>query len=226
METYIILSEKSWHKQLYESLKSQYPMFTWILIDTKSEFNLKNLEEIQPEKIFIPHWSYIIPAKIFEKFECVVFHETDLPFGRGGSPIQNLIAKGVKDTKISALKAGKGLDTGPIYLKRDLNLNGTTKEIFLRASSVIEEMIGEIIDKGLSPAPQEGEIVEFKRRKPEDGNLENISETEKIYDYIRMLDCEGYPAAYIENENFRFEFTRASLKSEKEIVADVRIIKK
>jgi methionyl-tRNA formyltransferase len=41
-----------------------------------------------------------------------------------------------------------------------------------------------------------------------------------------MLDCEGYPAAFIENEHFRFEFTRASLKSEKEIIADVRIIKK
>ena len=41
-----------------------------------------------------------------------------------------------------------------------------------------------------------------------------------------MLDCEGYPNAFIENKNFRFEFTRASLKSEKEIIADVRIIKK
>lgn len=226
METYIILSEKSWHRPLYQSLKEQHDAFQWVLLSAKSEFNLENLDLINPKKIFIPHWSYIIPAKIYEKYECVVFHETDLPFGRGGSPIQNLIAKGEKQTKISALRAGKGLDTGPIYLKKDLNLNGTAKEIFLRASRVIKEMIEEIILEKLTPSSQEGEVVEFKRRKPEDGKLDQITETEKIFDFIRMLDCEGYPAAYIENDNFRFEFTRASLKSEKELVADVRIIKK
>ncbi|MDT0689816.1 methionyl-tRNA formyltransferase [Salegentibacter sp. F188] len=226
METFIILSEKSWHKPLYESLKKKLSEYHWVLIDEKDRFALDKLEELQPGKIFIPHWSYIIPASIYEKFECVVFHETDLPHGRGGSPIQNLIARGINNTKISALKAGKGLDTGPIYLKKDLNLNGTTKEIFLRCSGIIEEMIEEIIQEDIKPVPQEGDIVEFKRRKPEDGDLNRLSETGKVYDFIRMLDCEGYPAAYIENEHFRFEFTRASLKSEKEIIADVRIIKK
>ncbi|GHA30257.1 hypothetical protein GCM10007103_09480 [Salinimicrobium marinum] len=226
METFIILSEKSWHKPLFESLKKNLSEYHWVLIDEKDQFSFDELEELKPGKIFIPHWSYIIPASIYEKFECVVFHETDLPYGRGGSPIQNLIARGLNHTKITALKAGKGLDTGPIYLKKDLNLNGTTKEIFLRCSEIIEEMIEEIIQEGMEPVPQKGDVVEFKRRKPEDGNLNDLSETGKVYDFIRMLDCEGYPPAYIENENFRFEFTRASLKSEKEIIADVRIIKK
>jgi methionyl-tRNA formyltransferase len=226
METFIILSEKSWHKPLFESLKRNHSQYNWILIDKKEDFSTGNLEKISPDKIFIPHWSYIIPASIYENYECVVFHETDLPYGRGGSPIQNLIARGINNTKISALKAGKGLDTGPIYLKKDLNLNGTTKEIFLRCSGIIEEMIEEIIQEDIKPVPQEGDVVEFKRRKPEDGDLNDLSETDRVYDFIRMLDCEGYPAAYIENEHFRFEFTRASLKSEKEIIADVRIIKK
>lgn len=226
MANFIILSEKSWHKPLFESLKKKHPEYTWNLIDEKEKFSVETLDEIQPDKIFIPHWSYIIPATIYDKFECVVFHETDLPYGRGGSPIQNLIARGINITKISAIKAGKGLDTGPVYSKKDLNLNGTTKEILLRCSSIIEGMISEIILDNLEPFPQEGEVVEFKRRRPEDGDLGELKETGKIFDFIRMLDCEGYPAAYIENENFRFEFTRASLKSEKEIIADVRIIKK
>jgi len=41
-----------------------------------------------------------------------------------------------------------------------------------------------------------------------------------------MLDAEGYPKAFFENENFRFEFSRASLKSNNTIIADVRISKK
>ena len=45
---------------------------------------------------------------------------TDLPFGRGGSPLQNLIERGIKQTKISAIKCVKELDGGDIYLKRDL----------------------------------------------------------------------------------------------------------
>ena len=42
---------------------------------------------------------------------------TDLPYGRGGSPLQNLIANKIYDTKISAIRAEGGIDTGRIYLK-------------------------------------------------------------------------------------------------------------
>ena len=42
---------------------------------------------------------------------------TDLPFGRGGSPLQNLIVRGFEETMTSAIKVTKGIDTGDIYLK-------------------------------------------------------------------------------------------------------------
>ncbi len=51
----------------------------------------------------------------FFNFNCVVFHMTDLPFGRGGSPLQNLISRGIYKTKISAIKVVKEIDAGPIY---------------------------------------------------------------------------------------------------------------
>ena len=41
-----------------------------------------------------------------------------------------------------------------------------------------------------------------------------------------MLDAEGYPQAYLETDEFRFEFNRASLKADNSIIADVRIFKK
>src|SRR5690606_2778980 len=225
-KTFIILSEKEWHKKLHKSLKKNFSDYNWILIDQKQDFNIDQLEKLNPEKIFIPHWSYIIPASVYEKYECIVFHMTDLPYGRGGSPLQNLIIRGKNETKISALRVEKGLDTGDIYLKKSLDLLGTAKEIFVRSVSIIEQMIQEIILKNPSPKKQEGEAVLFQRRKPEDGNIESLSETDKVYDYIRMLDCEGYPNAYIENEHFKFEFFNASKESNNEIIANVRIIKK
>ena len=69
---------------------------------------------------------------------------TDLPYGRGGSPLQNLIVRGHSETKISALKVEKKLDTGDIYLKKNLSLEGSAQKIFQRANTSIIDMIKEI----------------------------------------------------------------------------------
>ncbi|MGG7035231.1 MAG: methionyl-tRNA formyltransferase [Flavobacterium sp.] len=227
MAKYIILSEKIWHKPLFDYLKGSLTNDVWSLIDSKKDFNLDKLNEYKPTKIFIPHWSYIIPREIFENYECVVFHMTDLPFGRGGSPLQNLISRGYKTTKISAIKVEAGLDTGHVYLKKSLGLEGTASEIFKRSALIIKEMILEIVEKGIEPLPQVGEVVEFKRRRPEDSNLIELTDLEKVYDYIRMLDCEGYPNAFIETPDLKFEFDNANFdETEKIITANVRIFKK
>lgn len=225
MNTYIILSEKSWNKSLVEKL-AQKVTAHWFLIDQKQDFNVEKLAEINPDKIFIPHWSYIIPAEIYNAYECVVFHMTDLPYGRGGSPLQNLIAKGHQNTKVSALRVVKELDAGDIYLKKPLSLLGTAEEIFMRASDVMENMVVEIINQDLKPQAQEGEPTVFRRRKPMDSDIGELTQLEQIFDYIRMLDAEGYPHAYLETKHFRLEFSRASLKANQSIIADVRIIPK
>ena len=60
----------------------------------KKELNIANLEKIKPKLLFFVHWSSLIPEEIFNKYVCIIFHMTDLPFGRGGSPLQNLIVRG------------------------------------------------------------------------------------------------------------------------------------
>ena len=47
---------------------------------------------------------------------------TDLPYGRGGSPLQNLILDNKQKTMISAFKMTERMDEGPIYIKKK---NGT-----------------------------------------------------------------------------------------------------
>ncbi|MFC2132962.1 methionyl-tRNA formyltransferase, partial [Bacteroidota bacterium] len=179
-----------------------------------------------PEYIFFTHWSYIIPENIYNNYNCIVFHMTDLPYGRGGSPLQNLIERGHTHTKISALKVVKELDAGPIYLKRDLCLHGTAEEIFLRAGNIFIEMIEKIVRENPIPIIQQGEPVFFKRRKSEMSNMKELKNIMQVFDYIRMLDAVNYPNAFIENDYFKFEFSRAALKSDNSIIADVRIFKK
>lgn len=226
MENILIVSEKSWNKELVSYLQSTMPQYAFYLISQKEDFTVERIDSISPVKIFIPHWSYIIPSAIFERYECIVFHMTDLPYGRGGSPLQNLIVRGLTATKLSALRVEAGLDTGPVYLKMDLSLSGTAEEIFVRANKLVGKMIVEIIQNNLQSVPQEGDPVIFKRRKPEQSDMSGLEKLEEIFDYIRMLDADGYPHAYIEKGEFRYEFTRASIKADGSIVADVKITEK
>ena len=164
MRRFVVASEKSWHQQLVNNLKRKIQDAQWVLVDKKEDLSEAFLSSVYPEFIFSPHWSQYIPPSIYGKFECVVFHMTDLPFGRGGSPLQNLIVKGYATTKISAIRVDAGIDTGPVYLKRDLDLSGTARDIFIRTSGIIEEMIVALITTPVIPKPQKGEIVRFRRR--------------------------------------------------------------
>ena len=113
-----------------------------------------------------------------------------------------------------------------MYLKRELSLDGNATEIFQRASSIIQSMIREIIDQDIKPIGQDGVPVLFKRRTPSESNLADVKSKEEAYDYIRMLDAEGYPHAFLETENLRFEFTEAIISENGQLKANVRIFKK
>jgi len=117
-------------------------------------------------RLFFPYWSWRISKEMLDKYECVAFHMTDLPFGRGGSPLQNLILRGFTETVITAFRVTDEWDAGPIYCKRPLSLDGTAQEIFDRASKIIyNDMIPFILTHNIVPTPQEGEVVIFNRIK-------------------------------------------------------------
>ncbi len=200
-------------------------LFNSINLNKKSELTYEQLNDIKPDYVFFIHWSYIIPKKIHENFNCIVFHMTDLPYGRGGSPLQNLISRGHTQTVISAIKVEEGIDTGPIFMKKPLSLNGTAEEIFLRSGKILISMIEEIIVNNPKPVEQTGQVEIFKRRNPDESDIRDLADIETVYNFIRMLDADRYPKAFIETEFFRFEFSRASIKVDG-IIADVKIINK
>jgi len=220
LENIVVATIKEWNISNYFILKDRYKdKYSFHLITNKDELTKENIKKLNPKYIFFPHWSWIIQKEIYNTYECIVFHMTDLPFGRGGSPFQNLIVRGIYDTKISALRVDGGLDSGAIYLKEDFNIAvGSAEENFIKLSNIIfNKMIPKFLDKTLTPIKQIGEVVSFKRRKPEDSNIELLSQKSivKIYDFIRMLDADGYPKAFISLENFKIEFSEVHLKNNK-----------
>lgn len=197
------------HDDLETALRTDLSGREVIRLRRPEELTRDALAEISPEFVFLPHWSAIIPASVYDSFPCVVFHMTDLPYGRGGSPLQNLIIRGHTKTMLSALRCVRELDAGPVYLKRQLSLDGTAEEILRRATLLTREMIKEIVTTKPEPVPQSGEVVRFERRKPSDGDLSSLDDLTRVEDYIRMLDADGYPPAFINTPHLHIEFTAA-----------------
>lgn len=215
-----LVTSRAWNEWLSEELRSKGHEV--LLVNAKEQLTKESLSSFKPKYVFIPHWSHLIKPDVYENFECIIFHMTDLPYGRGGSPLQNLIVRGNADTVISAIRCTDVLDGGPVYLKKPLSLQGSADEIFQRASKIILTMINEIIEHRPRPVPQSGQVVEFIRRTPEQSDVSSMRGAREMYDLIRMLDADGYPKAFLEHRGFRYEFSRATLHGE-EVTATVRI---
>ena len=222
--SYVIADSRSWRPQMTENLAARTGA-RFHKINSPDDLTVENLTRLGIQRVFLPHWSHRIPDAVYSQFDCVVFHMTDVPYGRGGSPLQNLIARGIYETKISAIKCTASLDAGPVYIKHPLSLQGSAEEIYIRASAAIEDMIAQIVTTSPDPVEQQGEAVVFRRRTPEEGNIAGLNDLPQVYDYIRMLDAEGYPKAFLEVGAFKLEFRRASLTWDG-ILADVVIRRK
>ncbi|NQY62767.1 MAG: methionyl-tRNA formyltransferase [Alteromonadaceae bacterium] len=212
MNNYIVATIHPWNIAEFKQY-SQALTGNWHLVTNKDDLTFEYVKNINPEYIFFPHWSWLVPAAIFQNYCCVCFHMTDVPFGRGGSPLQNLLVRGIKKTKVSALQMTEQLDAGPVYLKHPMNLTGSAEDIFKNLAKITSSLIIEICDKTPEPLPQSGEVVHFSRRTPQQSEIpENLS-TEQLYDFIRMLDAPSYPKAFIEKKGQRLEFSNAKLKN-------------
>jgi methionyl-tRNA formyltransferase len=207
---YVVAAVHAWNRRIFEDVLAQYPG-EWVLIDQPGDLTAARLADLRPRYVFLLHWSQKVPKEIVEQYECVGFHMTDLPYGRGGSPLQNLILRGHRETTLTAFRLVEEMDAGPVYLKAGLPLDGSAEEIYIRASKLAAALIGQILERRPVPIEQHGEAVVFGRRIPDQSRLPESATPQQLYDFIRMLDAEGYPRAFLERGTWRCEFLRATL---------------
>ena len=123
-ESLLVLSSRAWNEAIANRLASSLNRHVEV-IASPEHLKPEAVAEINPEWIFVPHWSQLIPQSIWGHWRTVIFHMTDLAYGRGGSPLQNLIQRGHRSTMLTALRCCEGLDTG------DIDLHGNAEEIAL-----------------------------------------------------------------------------------------------
>ena len=208
---YVVATTKPWNVAAFNQHSVGLPG-TWTLVEDPTLLTSELLDQLQPRYVFFPHWSWKVGPAILRRAECVCFHASDVPYGRGGSPIQNLIARGHCETMLSALRMVEELDAGPVYLKRPLSLEGRGQEIFDRMPDMVWEMISSIVSEEPIATPQQGTGVIFPRRMPHQSILPTSSSLCELYDHIRMLDVETYPRAFLLHGEFRFEFCDATIQ--------------
>ena len=131
---YVVAGQRPWNRQVFDERIAELPG-SWTFLDDPVQLTPELLAVLDPRYVFFLHWSAIVPPSITDAFTCIGFHMTDLPYGRGGSPLQNLIVRGHRETKLSAFAVERGIDTGPIYAKAELALDGTAQEIYVRSSN-------------------------------------------------------------------------------------------
>lgn len=212
LDTYLVLGSNPWNQATFERRLRGLPG-DWIYLDDPGALTMERMDVLRPRMLFFLHWSWMVPSPIVEGFECVCFHMTDLPYGRGGTPLQNLLLRGQKETMLTAFRMTAQLDAGPVYMKMPLSLEGRAQDIYQRASDLSAEMIERLLATPIDPHPQTGEVVVFTRRRPEESALpEHLGTLEEVHDFIRMLDADGYPRAYLEWGSLRLEFHHSRLR--------------
>jgi methionyl-tRNA formyltransferase len=126
----------------------------------------------------------------------IVIHGSDLPKGRGWSPLTWQVEAGKNKIPITLFEAFEKCDAGEYYIKDFIQLDGTELIDELR-EKLANKVVG-LVEKYLSSypkkaIPQKGKPTYYKRRKPEHSKLNVNKSIKGQFNKMRVADNERYP---------------------------------
>ena len=100
-------------------------------INIRNPINLNNDEELKifkklsPDVVVVVAYGQIIPKNFLDiaKYGFINIHASLLPKWRGAAPIQRAIMNGDKKIGVSIMKIEEKLDSGPVLVSKELELN-------------------------------------------------------------------------------------------------------
>lgn len=144
----------------------------------------------------------------------LVVHESDLPKGKGWSPVTWQILEGENDITVSLFEAADDIDAGPIYLQKKISLNGLELigEIKHLQGKITIELIMDFIaniDK-IVGRQQIGESSFYPRRGEKDSELDINKTILEQFNLLRVCDNERYPAWFeLRGKRFKIKIYKA-----------------
>lgn len=160
----------------------------------------------------LPFCSQFIPMDVIDGAELgsVCYHPSILPRHRGASAISWTLIEGDAVAGFSIFWADDGLDTGPLLLTKQCNVEPTDTldtlyKRFLYPEGI--EAMGEAVDMIASGnAPKITQAIEGATYDPPMFKAENqvinlAQPAERIWNFLRALDSVPGAVAYVENED-------------------------
>ena len=88
----------------------------------KTRVSREALRALQPDLMVVVAYGMLLPQSILDipQYGCWNVHASLLPRWRGAAPIQRAIEAGDTETGVCLMQMEKGLDTGPVLLRRSL----------------------------------------------------------------------------------------------------------
>lgn len=130
----------------------------------------------------------------------LVVHESDLPHGKGWSPLTWQILEGKNQIPVTMIEAEEKVDSGVIYAQEWIDFQGHELVEELRAAQAKATI--RLCEKFVSRYPgivdaareQTGEENFYPRRKPGDSRLDPDMTIREQFNLLRVVDNENYPA--------------------------------
>jgi methionyl-tRNA formyltransferase len=180
-------------------------------IKIRDENFYKELRSINPEFIVVVAYGKILPEEILNlpRGGCINVHASLLPKYRGAAPIQWALINGEKMTGITTMLMDKGLDTGDMLLKAELEIqeDDNAATLFntlsaLGAKTLIETIRG-MREGKIKPIPQSGDATYAPPLKKEDGKINWSKSAKELFNFVRGM--YPWPAAfcYLNNERIK-----------------------
>ncbi len=159
--------------------------------------------------LFMISCGEIVTASVRDRYEhALVVHASDLPRGRGWSPQIWQILEGEDSVTVTLLEAEHKVDSGKIWLQESVFFEGhelydeINKKIFEATLSLMSRAIKEAGD--ISPRQQEGTATFYKKRTPQDSELDINSSLIQLFKLLRVCDPDRYPA-YFDHLGYRYK---------------------
>lgn len=113
-------------------------------------------------------YGVILPTEVLSvpRFGFINLHFSLLPAWRGAAPVQRAILNGDTKFGITVFALDSGMDTGPIYVQRNMTIEPyeSAGELLDRMAALGPEIIAEtltMIESGATPSPQDNQGVTY-----------------------------------------------------------------
>lgn len=193
----ILTSKKSWFKPYARDLETKLIKkgYKTALFHHHGEINASY------QIVFILSYFSIITEEFLKKHKYnLVVHESDLPEGKGWAPLFWQVIEGKNKIPVVLFEAKPEVDSGDIYLKDDIILEGHElhNEIrCLQARKTIELCLNFLdnLDR-LKPAKQSGTESYYYRRTPRHSELDMNKSIKEQFNLLRTVNNEEFPAFF------------------------------